>query len=219
MVIGTSGQHHWEHPGIDKYYYGSGKLLMRAIKKYGKENFSVHVLQWCNTKWDLNARERAWILMYDAVHSPEFYNITPGGDGTGAGEDHPMYGVQHTEETRQKMRKAHLGKHLSEETRKKMSENHADQSGKNNHRYGYHYTEEEKRKLSRANSKLTENQILEIVELRKQGFSQTEIAQKFGVVQQTISKICRGERFSFITGINVENKDRSKRIPLVIGVR
>ena len=86
------GQHHWEKPGIDPHYYGSGKALKRAIKKHGKENFRVHLLERCKTKWELNARERAWILMYDAVHSPEFYNISQGGDGVGAGEYNPMYG-------------------------------------------------------------------------------------------------------------------------------
>ena len=78
------------------------------MNKYGKENFRIYILQWCKTKWELDARERAWILMYDAVNSPEFYNITPGGDGVGAGEDHPLHGKHYklTEETKKKMSKA-----------------------------------------------------------------------------------------------------------------
>ena len=178
------GQHHWEHPGIDPKYYGSGKLLTRAIKKHGKENFRVYILQWCKTKWDLDAREMAWIRFYDAVNSPEFYNITQGGEGFGSGELNPNYGIR-----------------LSEETRRKISENHADQSGENNPRYGYRYTEEDKLKMSIAHSKLTESQILEIVELNKQGFLQKEIAKRFDVSTATISKICSGKTFSFITGI------------------
>ena len=105
------------------------------------------------------------------------------------GENAPMYGHQHSEETRRKMR-----------------ENHADQSGEKNPRYGYHYTEEEKRKSSIAHSKLTENQVLEIVELRKQGFQYKELAERFGVNDTIISRICNGKTFSSITGIQLKKK-------------
>ena len=112
------------------------------------------------------------------------------------GEKNPMYGVHRYGENAPM-----YGHQHSEETRRKMRENHADQSGEKNPRYGYHYTEEEKRKSSIAHSKLTENQVLEIVELRKQGFQYKELAEKFGVSKQTISNICCGKRYSLITGI------------------
>lgn len=38
------------------------------------------------------------------------------------GENHPMYGKHHTEETKEKIRQKQLGKKASEETKKKMSE-------------------------------------------------------------------------------------------------
>lgn len=221
------GQHHWEHPGIDSKYYGSGKLLLQAIDKYGKENFCVHVLQWCKNQWDLDSREMAWIRFYDAVHSPEFYNIANGGKapnsgkygkesahyghphtkeskqkiregrlGKYCGENSSWYGRQHTEESKQKMREAQLGKKASEETRKKMSEQ---RRGENNSFYGHQHTEETKKKNMLAHIKLTETQVLEIVELRGKGFLLKKLAKMFGVCDTTISNICNGKRYSLIT--------------------
>ena len=79
----------------DKYdhwrtYLGSGILLSRAINKYGRENFSKEIIEECETRDKLNAREKYWISYYDAVNSDEFYNIASGGDGgrTCYGETH-----------------------------------------------------------------------------------------------------------------------------------
>ena len=47
-----------QHRGsFDKEYKGSGTLLRRAIKKYGKENFEVKLLEECNNQIHLNERE------------------------------------------------------------------------------------------------------------------------------------------------------------------
>jgi group I intron endonuclease len=60
-------------------YLGSGKALKAALKKYGKENFSREIIMDCSTKEDLNAMERHFIHINDAIKSPEYYNISPGG--------------------------------------------------------------------------------------------------------------------------------------------
>ena len=52
------------------------------------------------------------------------------------GDKNPMYGKHHSEKTKEKQRTANLGKHPSEETKKKMSENHYDNSGIHNPRFG-----------------------------------------------------------------------------------
>ena len=88
-----------------------------------------------------------------------------------------------------------------------MRENHADISGEKNPMYGKQHTKESKRKNSIAHTKLTENQILEIVELRKQGFRLSELAKKFSITPSTISNICLGKTYSSITGIKyIKNK-------------
>lgn len=73
------GQHRSET--FDVRYKGSGKLLMKAIKKYGKENFETTVLKECLSEDDLNQSEIEYILMYEATTSNDYYNIAKGGEG------------------------------------------------------------------------------------------------------------------------------------------
>lgn len=65
-------------------YLGSGLLLKRAIKKYGKENFNVELLEECNSKILLNEREIYWIDYY-AKCSDCCYNLSKGGQGGNLG--------------------------------------------------------------------------------------------------------------------------------------
>jgi len=51
------------------------------------------------------------------------------------------------------------------------------------------------------NCKLTEKQILEIVELRKNGVSQKEVAKLYGVHKNHITRISCGTRWNSITGV------------------
>lgn len=63
-----------------KNYLGSGKLLMRAIRKYGRTCFSRITLEECYSQEELSAAEIKWISRFNAVNDPIFYNILPGGD-------------------------------------------------------------------------------------------------------------------------------------------
>jgi hypothetical protein len=60
-------------------YYGSGILIKRAIKKYGKENFTKKIIDITNTNEELSKKEIYWIEEYRKNHI--LYNITQGGDG------------------------------------------------------------------------------------------------------------------------------------------
>lgn len=62
-------------------YYGSGLLLAKAIKKYGKENFKKEILEECQSLKYLNIREKYWIASLDATNKKIGYNITIGGIG------------------------------------------------------------------------------------------------------------------------------------------
>ena len=70
-------------------YLGSGRTLLKAIKKYGKDKFICELLEWCNDKDSLNERERFWINKCNAIYDKMFYNISEGGDGASKGDLNP----------------------------------------------------------------------------------------------------------------------------------
>ena len=77
-------------------YLGSGKLLKKAITKYGKCNFTKEILQYCNSVQELNEAEQHWIEVLYARNLDIGYNIALGGDGQ-------RYGTTVTKETKSKM--------------------------------------------------------------------------------------------------------------------
>ena len=62
-----------------EWYLGSGKILKQAIDKYGRENFKVEVLKWCNSKEELDQAEINEIADRSAAKSFDYYNIAIGG--------------------------------------------------------------------------------------------------------------------------------------------
>lgn len=75
------GKRIYDSNGEWKKYLGSGTNLRKAIKKYGIDSFSKQIIDVAYSKDELNIKEQYWISFYDAVHSEQFYNISPGGDG------------------------------------------------------------------------------------------------------------------------------------------
>ena len=65
----------------DPNYLGSGKILNKAIKKYGKENFIKTILEYCDSEKHMAEREQHWIEITDAQRSDIYYNIGEGGYG------------------------------------------------------------------------------------------------------------------------------------------
>jgi group I intron endonuclease len=66
--------------GYKTYYLGSGKLLLQAIEKHGKENFIKETLEHCNSVEQLNEREIYWIDKLNALGN-QGYNMATGGTG------------------------------------------------------------------------------------------------------------------------------------------
>lgn len=129
-------------------YLGSGKILNYAIRKYGRDKFSVHVIEEVEGNLQtLNEREKFWISYYSAVESDQYYNIKPGGDG-GRGS-----GWHHSEETKRKFSEMQRngrgwmnGRKHSDETKRKMSKSRTG----NTYWTGHHHSEETKKKMSEA---------------------------------------------------------------------
>lgn len=72
-----------KHP-FENGYYGSGKQITAAIKKYGIENFKKEVLHYCSSMEEMADKE-AEIVTEDFVKRLDTYNMHKGGPG---GWDH-----------------------------------------------------------------------------------------------------------------------------------
>ena len=89
------GQHKAEK--FSKKYIGSGVNIRRAVKKYGRDNFSVELLEWCCTQEDADSKERSWLKSFGLPNPSIGYNITKGG------QERFFTGCTHTEDSRRKM--------------------------------------------------------------------------------------------------------------------
>lgn len=54
--------------------------LYRAMSKYGIENFTIEILEQCDSN-NIDSREIYWIDYYNTYYSKEGYNCTGGGEG------------------------------------------------------------------------------------------------------------------------------------------
>jgi hypothetical protein len=68
-----------KHP-FENGYYGSGKQVTAAIKKYGIDNFKKEVLQYCSSMEEMADKE-AEIVTEDFVKRSDTYNMHKGGLG------------------------------------------------------------------------------------------------------------------------------------------
>ena len=134
---------------------GINTILYNAIRKYGKDSFKFYIVQKCDRN-ELSELEIKYISEYN-TKSPCGYNMTDGGEGTIGyvftdedkrkiseagkgrigvrmfGEDNPMFGLTHSDKTKELIRQKALGRKASEETRRKLSKaskgrKHSDES-------------------------------------------------------------------------------------------
>jgi group I intron endonuclease len=120
------GKHHGE---LNDSYLGSGENLIAAVKKYGKENFSKEILYIATSEADAYNKEAYYIELFNAVESPDFYNISPGNNYSATKKFVRDRSYTKTPEYRQRMSEAcrgekngMYGRHHTEEAKKKMSE-------------------------------------------------------------------------------------------------
>lgn len=112
------GQHISE--SFDKYYKGSGKLIVSAFQKYGKSNFKCEILCECDSLDDLNEKEKFFIEKYNSTDRKIGYNIRAGGNNS-----------LWSDEIKHQISESAKGRAFSEETRKRMSASKI--GNKNNH--------------------------------------------------------------------------------------
>lgn len=123
------GAHKTNH--LDDDYLGSGKHLVRAIKKYGIENFKKETLFVFDNAEEMYRKEKE-LVNESFVSSSDTYNMKVGGFG----------GWDHVDNT---------NKIVTETTKKIMSERaKIRQLGDTNSFYGKRHTEEAKIKIGKS---------------------------------------------------------------------
>ena len=111
--------------------YKSQPYLYREILKYGWDNIKHTVLAKVNGKAEAEELERSYILKYNSNSSDYGYNIESGGkkakgyklrqetrdkmSASRKGANNHNYGKHLSEDTKEKLSKAHLGKKMSRE--------------------------------------------------------------------------------------------------------
>lgn len=95
------------------YSKQSNTAISKAIKKYGKNNFTIGVIAKANNIDELNYRETYYIRLFNSL-APNGYNLMSGGNNS-----------IHSNESKQKMSKKlkgfGLGRSLSESTKLKIA--------------------------------------------------------------------------------------------------
>ena len=86
------------------YDDGSRSYLYASAKVNGRENFTYKLLAVFDNSKSMKTAEVDLIAKYKA-DGYTVYNITPGGDGLGSGENHPNYGKPMAEEQKAKLSK------------------------------------------------------------------------------------------------------------------
>jgi group I intron endonuclease len=96
-----------------------GSLLYKAIRKYGKESFTIIQIGQAIDKKSLDILERYYVAFYrKLLGRGNVYNITDGGEGNGG----CLKNIPLSEEHKKNIGKALEGKHKSEEHKKKLRE-------------------------------------------------------------------------------------------------
>lgn len=164
-----------------KEAFKEGGKFSKAICQHGFENFTYEVLfrtveteNLEQLKRVLDTMEIAYIKFYDSYRNG--YNATLGGGG--------IIGYKHSEETKQKMSKTHMGKTMSEEAKRNISESRK--------RLHIHLSDEAKQNISRLFSKPI-SQFSKDNKFIQDWNSITEATNELELYPGGISKVCNGK--------------------------
>ena len=189
--------------------YPSRMLFGKAIKKYGWENIDHKILYKNLSQYEAQQREKELISLYMSNKKTHGYNVECGGQ-TGA------LGIKRSNATKEKMRKAMIGKKWTDEAKARLSKTLTGrvltmahrinkslaQMGSKNHRYGTKATDETRSKMVLSQPKginhklskkvvqksIDENKIIKIWD------SMGDIRREIGLKHCTISDCCTGKQ-------------------------
>jgi group I intron endonuclease len=132
-------------------YLGSGLMLNNAIKKYGIENFKKEIIEVCNSKEELNEREKFWIKELNSQNREKGYNISDGGSGGKTWQNYTdLEMIKHTREKRSRStseRNRRIGGFLKDKNKQRES---CIKGNLSRQMKGYKHSEETKMKIGNA---------------------------------------------------------------------
>ena len=213
-----------------KNYYGSGKIIKSALKKYGKESFTKEIIYYAFSIEELNEKEIYFIKYYNSA-LPNGYNIGLGGEGNNL-----FYYDPNTIQIIKEKRKTGIHNYYKSEEYLKVGakKRSINNSGKNNPMYGKAghikpHKEETKKMLGDINrgkklSKDTKNKIsisvkMSMTEKRKQNL---RIFKSIQIICITTGKIYNSQQevlkaFKGIFSYKLLIRHLDKKIPNIKG--
>lgn len=166
--------------------------LQKAWNKYGENNFDFTILELCDAEI-IDSKEQYYIEKYSTMIDKNGYNLDSGGHKN----------KHHSEETKNKISKAHIGKFVSDETRKRISIGRTGvMKGKDHPFYGKKLSKERAELLrmyakSRYGDKCYQAKKVICINTQEVFATIKEASEKYknsGVNDVNIGKCCRGER-------------------------
>lgn len=208
---------------IDDGYLGSGNLIRRSIKKYGKENFKKEILKKCETIGEARKLEHPYINEYNTLH-PNGYNLHPnGGNGNERGKVSKesidkfrisMSKVPRTKEWKNNISKGLKGKTKSVRHCNNLSISHIGQTSWCKGKTGIFSKETIDKMSKRASEKIGElnpmfNKTLFGIWEKKMGKEEAE--KKLELMKNKMSRVRKGKKPSKTTCENI-SKSRMGQI-------
>lgn len=151
---------------------GSLCIFHKAIRKYGRDNFDIRIIEEYPTREAVLAGEVDYVSYFDTYKSSYGYNDTPGGDGGNTNG-----GKKFSEEWKAKISEGKTGVAFTEEHRENLSNSHNGQIV--------------------PNRKLTFDKAKEIRSEYKTGLvTQKQLGKKYGLSQDCILHIVNGHSYT-----------------------
>jgi group I intron endonuclease len=175
--------------------------LHKAIKKYGKRNFSWEILEHCASQDELNECEEKWIAFYNSFDRRCGYNLTTGGgqyrqsDETKLKRSEKMKGHIVSEDTRKKIGKANKGHVMSEAQKELIRKCHTGRKHGERHRM---LASKNNRGSKNQAATITEETAIRIKELLNTKMTHKEIAQSLNVSKPVVDLIGSGRTWRHV---------------------
>jgi len=157
-IYSYTEHHHICPKGLFPEYISLSKNKWNGVYLTSRQHFIAHWMLWkafpksnqlfaframCNGWTNENKKQKISSKIYEKLKIDFIAQISI----RNSGENNPMYGKKHSEDTKQKMKKIRTGKKHSENTIKKLK-TIKKPSGENNPMYGKKHSEDTKQKMS-----------------------------------------------------------------------